>query len=51
VTPEATPTVLAADHPGSIGGLLIEVLAALLIVGALTGPAWGRSLRNRVGRR
>jgi ABC-type phosphate transport system substrate-binding protein len=43
IEPTATPTVLAADRPGSIGDLLIELLAVILIVIALAAPA----LRSR----
>jgi phosphate transport system substrate-binding protein len=47
VVPQANPTVLAADHPGSIGQLIVELVAVLVIVLFLFAPATRAFLRRK----
>jgi ABC-type phosphate transport system substrate-binding protein len=49
IVPAATPTVLGADHPESLGDLLIEILAVILIVVALAAPALRAGAKRKKG--
>lgn len=46
MTPAGVSTVLASDHPGGAGGLLLQILAAIVLLVVLAGPSIVRLARR-----